>query len=251
MVARSLAAVWHPCTQMKSHERFPLVPISRAEGVWLQDFEGRRYLDAVSSWWVNLFGHSHPYVNAALRDQLGSLSYPDFFDFRRQNRTLASSAVYRDQTVAFTDANGAQSFLQVKCSAEFFDVLGIKPAIGRGFARADEQAGGGPGGFKVILSHDFWQKHFGGEKNALGRTVVLDRRPYTVIGVMPARFQFPIQTESIEFYVTIAEDASNSEGLKPMTEERGNHTLEALPGIVDGLNQAGLAAVSLAEMFGR
>ncbi|HEX7466452.1 MAG TPA: adenosylmethionine--8-amino-7-oxononanoate aminotransferase BioA, partial [Usitatibacter sp.] len=54
MVARSLAAVWHPCTQMKSHERFPLVPISRAQGVWLYDFEGRRYLDAVSSWWVNL-----------------------------------------------------------------------------------------------------------------------------------------------------------------------------------------------------
>ena len=75
MVARSLAAVWHPCTQMKSHERFPLVPISRAEGVWLHDFEGRRYLDAVSSWWVNLFGHSHPYVNAALRDQLGSLEH--------------------------------------------------------------------------------------------------------------------------------------------------------------------------------
>src|SRR5450755_3608065 len=46
------------------------------------------------------------------RDQLGSLSYPDFFDFRKQNRSLASSAVYRDQTVAFTDANGAQSFLQ-------------------------------------------------------------------------------------------------------------------------------------------
>ncbi len=75
MVARSLAAVWHPCTQMKSHERFPLVPIARAEGVWLYDFEGRRYLDAVSSWWVNLFGHSHPDINAAIADQLGSLEH--------------------------------------------------------------------------------------------------------------------------------------------------------------------------------
>jgi predicted permease len=193
------------------------------------------------------FGNTNTH-DGTPRDQLGSLSYPDFFDFRRQNRTLASSAVYRDQTVAFTDANGAQSFLQVKCSAEFFDVLGIKPAIGRGFARADEQAGGGPGGFKVILSHDFWQKHFGGEKNALGRTVVLDRRPYTVIGVMPARFQFPIQTESIEFYVTIAEDASNSEGLKPMTEERGNHTLEAIarlkPGFSIAQAQADLSGIA-------
>ena len=75
MVARSLAAVWHPCTQMKSHERFPLVPIARAEGTWLYDFEGRRYLDAVSSWWVNLFGHAHPAINAALRDQLDSVEH--------------------------------------------------------------------------------------------------------------------------------------------------------------------------------
>jgi adenosylmethionine-8-amino-7-oxononanoate aminotransferase len=75
VVQRSLAAVWHPCTQMKHHERFPLVPIARAEGAWLHDFEGKRYLDAVSSWWVNLFGHAHPAINAALRDQLDSLEH--------------------------------------------------------------------------------------------------------------------------------------------------------------------------------
>lgn len=75
MVDRSLAAVWHPCTQMKSHERFPLVPVARAEGVWLHDFEGRRYLDAVSSWWVNLFGHAHPAIDAAVRDQVGKLEH--------------------------------------------------------------------------------------------------------------------------------------------------------------------------------
>jgi adenosylmethionine-8-amino-7-oxononanoate aminotransferase len=75
MVARSLAAVWHPCTQMKTHERFPLVPVARAQGAWLEDFEGRRYLDGVSSWWVNLFGHGHPAINAALVDQLGRLEH--------------------------------------------------------------------------------------------------------------------------------------------------------------------------------
>ena len=75
MVARSLAAVWHPCTQMKMHERFPLVPVARAEGPWLYDFEGRRYLDAVSSWWVNLFGHAHPAINAAITKQLDSLEH--------------------------------------------------------------------------------------------------------------------------------------------------------------------------------
>ena len=72
---RSLAAVWHPCTQMKLHERFPLVPVRRASGVWLYDFDGRRYLDAVSSWWVNLFGHANPRINAALREQLEELEH--------------------------------------------------------------------------------------------------------------------------------------------------------------------------------
>jgi len=76
---RSLAAVWHPCTQMKQHaaavEGLPLVPIARGNGVWLYDFDGRRYLDGISSWWVNLFGHCNPRINAALREQLEELEH--------------------------------------------------------------------------------------------------------------------------------------------------------------------------------
>ncbi|MDD5181030.1 MAG: adenosylmethionine--8-amino-7-oxononanoate transaminase [Gallionellaceae bacterium] len=75
LLTRSLAAVWHPCTQMKRHETLPLVPIQRGQGVWLYDFDGRRYLDAVSSWWVNLFGHCNPHINAAITDQLGKLEH--------------------------------------------------------------------------------------------------------------------------------------------------------------------------------
>jgi adenosylmethionine-8-amino-7-oxononanoate aminotransferase len=73
--ARSHAAVWHPCTQMKRHEASPPVPIARASGAWLHDYEGRRYLDAVGSWWVNLFGHANPRINAALRTQLDTLEH--------------------------------------------------------------------------------------------------------------------------------------------------------------------------------
>lgn len=75
LLQRSRAAVWHPCTQMKHHESQPLVPIVRAEGVWLHDAEGRRILDAVSSWWVNLFGHGHPAIRAALHDQVDRLDH--------------------------------------------------------------------------------------------------------------------------------------------------------------------------------
>lgn len=75
LAERSRRAVWHPCTQMKRHEREPLLAIARAEGPWLFDTDGKRYLDAVSSWWVNLFGHGHPHIRAALADQLERLDH--------------------------------------------------------------------------------------------------------------------------------------------------------------------------------
>jgi len=67
--------VWHPCTQMKLHETHPLVPIARGKGSWLYDFDDRRYLDAISSWWVNLFGHAHPAIAAAIAAQAGALEH--------------------------------------------------------------------------------------------------------------------------------------------------------------------------------
>lgn len=76
LVARGLKSVWHPCTQMKDHEKtLPLVPIKRGEGVWLEDFEGNRFIDAVSSWWVNLFGHANPRINSAIQKQIGELEH--------------------------------------------------------------------------------------------------------------------------------------------------------------------------------
>ncbi|MGJ7615393.1 MULTISPECIES: adenosylmethionine--8-amino-7-oxononanoate transaminase [unclassified Variovorax] len=72
---RSRRHVWHPCTQSIRLNAVPPLPIARGEGVWLFDAEGRRYMDATSSWWVNLFGHAHPALNAALKDQLDTLSH--------------------------------------------------------------------------------------------------------------------------------------------------------------------------------
>jgi adenosylmethionine-8-amino-7-oxononanoate aminotransferase len=72
-VVRDLAHVWHPCTQMKDHEQLPLIPIRRGRGAWLEDYSGQRYLDAISSWWVNLFGHANARINAAVHEQLDEL----------------------------------------------------------------------------------------------------------------------------------------------------------------------------------
>jgi adenosylmethionine-8-amino-7-oxononanoate aminotransferase len=75
LTQRDLRVVWHPCTQMRDHETLPLIPIRRGQGVWLEDFDGKRYLDAISSWWVNLFGHANPRINAAVADQLQNLEH--------------------------------------------------------------------------------------------------------------------------------------------------------------------------------
>lgn len=72
---RDLAVLWHPCTQMKDHEHLPMVPIRSGKGVWLEDFEGKRYLDAISSWWVNIFGHSNAHINAAVSQQMSELEH--------------------------------------------------------------------------------------------------------------------------------------------------------------------------------
>jgi len=81
---RDLSVLWHPCTQMKDHESFPIIPIKSGQGVWLVDFDGNRYLDAISSWWVNLFGHANPTINAALKDQLDNLEHVIFAGFSHE-----------------------------------------------------------------------------------------------------------------------------------------------------------------------
>jgi adenosylmethionine-8-amino-7-oxononanoate aminotransferase len=75
LARRDLAVVWHPCTQMQDHESLPMIPIRRGQGVWLEGMDGRRYLDAISSWWTNLFGHANPRINDALKAQLDQLEH--------------------------------------------------------------------------------------------------------------------------------------------------------------------------------
>jgi len=75
IVTEDLKHIWHPCTQMKDHETLPLIPISRGEGVYLYDFEDKSYIDAISSWWVNIFGHVNPYISAKIKEQLDTLEH--------------------------------------------------------------------------------------------------------------------------------------------------------------------------------
>lgn len=75
LMQRDLQSIWHPCTQMKDHEFLPILPIKKAKGVWLEDFDGNKYIDAISSWWVNIFGHSNEKINQAINEQLETVEH--------------------------------------------------------------------------------------------------------------------------------------------------------------------------------
>lgn len=84
LLEEDLRHIWHPCTQMKDHETLPLVPIKRGKGVYLFDFDDNAYLDGVSSWWVNLFGHCHPYINQKVKEQIETLEHVIFAGFTHE-----------------------------------------------------------------------------------------------------------------------------------------------------------------------
>ena len=127
--ARSLARVWHPCTQMHDHASgaLPLIAIARADGAWLEDFEGKRYLDAVSSWWTNLWGHRHPDIVAALKTQLDTLDHLIFAGFTHEpavelaEKLCAKSGLDR---CFFTDNGSSAVEAALKMSFHYWQNVG-------------------------------------------------------------------------------------------------------------------------------
>ncbi|MFM1885877.1 MAG: Adenosylmethionine-8-amino-7-oxononanoate aminotransferase [Pseudomonadota bacterium] len=131
LARRDLARVWHPCTQMKDHEReMPMIPLKRGEGVWLEDMAGQRYLDAISSWWVNLFGHANPRIGAAVSRQLQQLEHVIFAGFTHEPAvTLAEALVRvapRGLTRCFFADNGSAAVeVAVKMSFHYWRNRGL------------------------------------------------------------------------------------------------------------------------------
>ncbi|MBS0659753.1 MAG: ABC transporter permease [Verrucomicrobia bacterium] len=163
-----------------------------------------------------------------------SVSYPDYFDFRSQARSFSALACYYESGFAVANASGAEGARGLVTTADLFPATGVKPLLGRLFTREDEVAGGGPGGLKVVLGHAYWQRQFGGREDALGRQLTIDGRVYTVVGVLPALYQFPIQTQAIDFYVTTSVDATPPDVGQPQTAQRGSHRLRAVGRLAPG-----------------
>ena len=167
----------------------------------------------------------------------GSYSYPNFFDLREQNRVFEKVASYHTSDFILT-GHGEPARLQgAVVTADLFPLLGVAPVYGRTFVADEEKPGAG--GRVVVLGQALFQRFFSGDPNIVNQQITLDGQQYTVVGVMPQSFEFPIQNEPVELWTTIASDAS---GTSPMTGQRGAHflgiTARLKPGVTKEQAQA-------------
>ena len=134
MIDDDLQYIWHPCTQMKDHERLPLIPVKSGRGVYLFDFEGNRYIDAISSWWVNIFGHSNPYINGKIKEQLDTLEHVILAGFTHEPAiTLAKRLVNMTpdglQKLFFADNGSSAVEVALKMSYHYYRNRGEKRSL--------------------------------------------------------------------------------------------------------------------------
>src|SRR3984893_6835106 len=152
--------------------------------------------------------------------EINSISYLDYVDFRDQNQVFESVAVYTNQSVGtLTDGDQTTHVQGESVSASLFSLLGVQPMLGRAFLPKEDE----PGNHVVILSYELWQRQFGADRGIIGRSVMLDGKQFQVIGVMPARFTFPISTISPELWIPMSTlRQTQPDGSQPMTEQRDN-----------------------------
>jgi predicted permease len=160
-----------------------------------------------------------------------SLSYPDFFDWRTRNHSFEALASYHSDNRTLTGVGTPRQLESQTVSSEFFRVLGINPLLGRGFIADDEK----PGVHVAMLSHETWQSFFGADPSIVGRAITLDNNRYTVIGVMPKGFLFPIQHPVPAVWTTLADDATDKD---PMTAQRGAHMVNLVGRVKPGVSVA-------------
>jgi putative ABC transport system permease protein len=160
-----------------------------------------------------------------------NLSYPNFFDLRRYNLVFEYIVSYRTSSFSLSGAGMPVHLAGEIVSADLFSLLRIQPALGRGFLPEEEKAGHRV----VVLSHELWQAEFSGDAAILDRSITLDSEPYTVVGVMPPGFAFPVGNTKVKLWTTLARDAT-ADTATPMTEQRGARMLNAIARLKPGVS---------------
>jgi putative ABC transport system permease protein len=187
-------------------------------------------------------------VSVRARDNApDNASYPDFTDWRAQSHSFSQMAAYRTESFTLTGQGDPAHIEGAVVSAELFPLLDVHPILGRTFLPEEDSPAAGNSGLAVILSHGLWRQRFGADPGIVGRTIDLDNQSFTVVGVMPPGFQFPIQSGSIDFWTTIAVDLVEMPGEKPMASQRGAHYLDVIgrlkPQVSPSHAQAELATI--------
>ncbi|MFZ0393187.1 MAG: ABC transporter permease, partial [Terracidiphilus sp.] len=167
-------------------------------------------------------------------------SWPSYQDERAQTRSFAALAGYINyfQFTVDTPSDGPVLLDGINGTDNFFQVFGVKPLMGRTYLPGEQEEGKND---VVVLGFDAWEKYFGGDKNIVGRAIKLNERAYTVIGVMPAGFRFPLY-ERDAIYTPMHLD-------KPWMKGRGNHWLRTVGLLKDGVTIQ-QAQADLQQVFG-
>lgn len=178
------------------------------------------------------------------RGQLrGSHSYPNFMDLRTQNTVFERVASYHSADYIMTGRGEPARLQGSVVTADLFPLLGVAPMLGRTFLPDEDKPS--ENGRVVILSHGLFQRRFNSDPSILNQPITLEGRSFTVVGVMPASFEFPIQNDPVELWTTIAGDAS---GKTPVTNQRGAHFLQVIgrlkPGVTTEQAQAESTAIA-------
>ena len=171
-----------------------------------------------------------------------SVSYPDFIDWRERNQSFEQLAAYSTRDFTMTGAGEPVRLRGAMVTGDLFPILGIRPRLGRFFMPEEDKLGARA----AILSHRMWQQHFASDLQVCDKAITINGQSYTVVGVMPAGFAFPVQNDPvIDFWMTTA---ILQEGTVPLTVQRGNHAMEVIGRLKDGVTleqaQADMSAIA-------
>jgi predicted permease len=180
----------------------------------------------------------------------GSISYPNFFDWQKDNRSFVAMAVYRPVAMTFTGMGEAERLAAEYVTSDFFPLLGVKPVLGRTFTEGEDRIGAAP---IVLISEGFWRRKLGASREILGNTLTLDGRGFTIVGVIPASFHVETVSAGLldrDVYVPLGQ--WNNNALSQRGAGLGIHGIARLkPGVTLEQARADMALVtqSLARAY--
>ncbi|HEV2489633.1 MAG TPA: ABC transporter permease [Candidatus Acidoferrales bacterium] len=181
-------------------------------------------------------------LSATVNGRDAPISYPDFIDLRDRNRSLSSMIGFSMWSMSLTGNVKPERVWGVFSSANYFDALGIRPILGRGFLPSE---GSTPGSAPVVvISYRLWQTHFGGDSGVIGQTIEINKRPYTLIGVTPPIFQGTQTGLRADMWIPQTMAQQFVSGTRNILQDRGSNWVIPLghlkPGVTPEQAQADL-----------